>query len=245
MRSRTRAIAASDGPSWQPSPVMRPYEISSTVKQRALKTRGRIGSLDSIDARRSALVVVDMQNHFVGPGFSAAAPAARTVAPAINRMASKMRASGGLVVWIQTSAAQSLREWRNHHEFNMTPEQAKTRLRSLAEDAEGFLLHPDMQVAASDLWVKKTHYSAFIGRSSNLDAALRARGVHTLLISGTVTNVCCESCARDAMMLDYRVAMLSDGCAAWTNEEHVASLDTFVLFFGDVLTVEQAIARIE
>ena len=223
---------------------MRPYEISPTVRLRAHQIRGQIDGLDTIDPKRSALLIIDMQNHFVAPGCFAAPPAALTIVPAINRMASAMRGAGGLVVWIQTSAAQSLQHWRNHHEFNMTPERATRRLESLAEDAEGFLLHSQMQVAADDLRSRKTHYSAFIGSPSSLDAELRARGINTLLVCGTVTNVCCESCARDAMMLDYRVAMLSDGCAAWTNEEHVAALDTFVLFFGDVVTVEQATARL-
>ncbi|MGB8057805.1 MAG: isochorismatase family protein, partial [Pseudolabrys sp.] len=57
----------------------------------------------------------------------------------------------------------------------------------------------------------------------------------TLLITGTVTNVCCESTARDAMMLDYRVVMLSDGNASLTDEEHTASLNNFLVFFGDVV----------
>jgi ureidoacrylate peracid hydrolase len=53
--------------------------------------------------------------------------------------------------------------------------------------------------------------------SSDIDAQLRSRGIDTLLIAGTATNVCCESTARDAMMLDYRVIMLSDANA--TDEE--------------------------
>jgi ureidoacrylate peracid hydrolase len=65
-----------------------------------------------------------------------------------------------------------------------------------------------------------------------------------VLIAGTATNVCCESSARDAMMLDYRVIMLSDANAASTDEEHAATLDTFILFFGDVMTADEAIGRL-
>jgi ureidoacrylate peracid hydrolase len=73
---------------------------------------------------------------------------------------------------------------------------------------------------------------------------LGARGIESLLIAGTATNVCCESTARDAMMLDYRVVMLSDANSAFTHEEHTSSLDNFALFFGDVMGVDEAIARL-
>jgi ureidoacrylate peracid hydrolase len=56
--------------------------------------------------------------------------------------------------------------------------------------------------------------------------------------AGTATKVCCESTARDAMMLDYRVIMLSDANATLTDEEHTATLNSFLLFFGDVMTVD-------
>ena len=59
-----------------------------------------------------------------------------------------------------------------------------------------------------------------------------------------MTNVCCESTARDAMMLDYRVVMLSDGNASLTDEEHAASLNNFLIFFGDVMTTDEAVARL-
>jgi ureidoacrylate peracid hydrolase len=80
--------------------------------------------------------------------------------------------------------------------------------------------------------------------SSDIDAQLKARGIDTVLITGTATNVCCESSARDAMLRDYRVVMLSDGNATWTDEEHAATLNTFMLFFGDVMTTDEAVARL-
>ena len=92
--------------------------------------------------------------------------------------------------------------------------------------------------------MKKIKYSAFIAGSSDIDAQLKARGIETLLVTGTVTNVCCDSTARDAMMLEYRVAMLSDGNASLTDEEHAASLNNFLIFFGDVMTTDEAIGRL-
>ena len=92
--------------------------------------------------------------------------------------------------------------------------------------------------------MKKIKYSAFTPGSSNLDALLRARAIETLLVAGTATNVCCDSTARDAMLLDYRAIMLADANATWSDEEHRSSLDNFFLFFGDVMTVDEAIDRL-
>ena len=62
-----------------------------------------------------------------------------------------------------------------------------------------------------DLTVEKNRFSAFIQGSSDLAAVLRGRGLDTILITGTVTNVCCESTARDAMMLNFKTVMITDG----------------------------------
>ena len=87
-------------------------------------------------------------------------------------------------------------------------------------------------------------HSAFIAGSSDIDEKLKSRGIETLLITGTATNVCCESTARDAMMLDYRVIMVSDANAASTDEEHAATLNNFILFFGDVMTADEGVGRL-
>ena len=71
---------------------------------------------------------------------------------------------------------------------------------------------------------------------------LRARGIDTLLITGTVTSVCCESTARDAMMLNFKTIMVTDGNAAMTDDDHAASLVAFYLTFGDIMSTDMLIA---
>jgi ureidoacrylate peracid hydrolase len=223
---------------------MHRYVVSDAVKARLLERQGKLTSRDTIDAARAALVVVDMQNHFVAPGFPAEVPLSREIVPNINRVARAMRAAGGTVVWIQTTAAGGLEQWSNYHRHMLTAERRQKRLSSLDEGAEGFKLYPALEVLPNDLRVKKIKYSAFIAGSSDIDAQLKSRDIDSVLITGTATNVCCESSARDAMMLDYRVAMLSDGNATWTDEEHAATLNSFLLFFGDVMTTDEAIAKL-
>jgi ureidoacrylate peracid hydrolase len=220
------------------------YVVSNAVKERVLRRQGKLVSHDEIDAARAALVVIDMQNHFVAEGFPAEVPLSREIVPTINRLARAMRIAGGQVVWVQTTATGALEHWANHHKYMLTPERAAKRLASLDEGAEGFKLYPALEPLPNDLWVKKIKYSAFISGSSDIDTQLNSRGIDTVLIAGTATNVCCESSARDAMMLDYRVIMLSDANATWTDEEHTATLNNCLLFFGNVMTTDDAIGRL-
>jgi ureidoacrylate peracid hydrolase len=219
---------------------MHRYMMPDAVKERVLRSQGRLVSHDEIKAAHTALVVIDMQNHFVAEGFPAEVPLSREIVPVINRLARAVRTAGGRVAWVQTTAAGALQQWANHHKYRLTPERRAARLASLDEDAEGFKLFPALEPRSGDLRVKKIKYSAFIAGSSDIDAQLKGCGIDTVLIAGTATNVCCESSARDAVMLDYRVIMLSDANATWSDEEHAATLNNFALFFGDVMTADEA-----
>ena len=223
---------------------MHNYVIPQSVKDRVIKRQGKLLSHDSIDAGRTALVVVDMQNYFVAEGFAAEVPKARDIVPNINRMAKALRAAGGTVVWVQTTATGALEQWANHHAHMLTPDRKEKRLTQLNEGHDGFKVYPKLEPLPADLRIKKVKYSAFIAGSSDIDGQLKNLGIDTLLVTGTVTNVCCESTARDAMMLDYRVVMLSDGNASLTDQEHAASLNNFLIFFGDVMTTDEAASRL-
>ena len=126
----------------------------------------------------------------------------------------------------------------------LTPERRARRLADLDEASDAFKLYPTLEALPSDLRVKKTTYSAFMPGVSDLDAQLKRLGIDTVLITGTATNVCCETSARDAMILDYRVIMVADGNATWTDEEHAATLNNFLLFFGDVMTTDEVAGRL-
>jgi len=223
---------------------MHRYVMPESVRDRVLSRQGKLFSHDTIEAGRAALVVVDMQNYFCAEGFPAEVPLSRAIVPNINRLARAMRAAGGTVVWVQTDSAQALARWGNHHSHMLTPERVQKRLAGLDAGAEGFRLFGELEALPTDLRVRKVTYSAFMPGSSDIDAQLGARGIDTVLIAGTATNVCCESSARDAMLRDYRVIMLSDGNATWTDEEHAATLNSFAIFFGDVMSTEEAAARL-
>jgi nicotinamidase-related amidase len=70
---------------------------------------------------------------------------------------------------------------------------------------------PEINIESKDKVLPKKRYSAFY--ETDLDSILRSRGIQDLIISGVMTNLCCETTARDAFMRDYRVFFLIDGTA--------------------------------
>ena len=225
---------------------MNKVAIPRAVIDDVIRTRGREHVFDTLDPAKTALVVVDMQNAFMMKGVAhALCEQAIEIVPNINRLADAMRRTGGTVVWIQTAATpETLQSWSVNVEMN-GPERTAERFASLAPGCKGYELWEDLDAKPDDAFVQKTRFSAFIQGSSNLEAVLRARGIDTVLITGTVTNVCCESTARDAMMRNFRTVMVTDGNAATSDALHNASLIAFYLTFGDIMPTEMLIAALD
>lgn len=216
--------------------------IPQEVIDRVVARRGREHIHDDLIPSKTALIVVDMQNAFMPvPVAHAPCEMAPKIVPQINTLAAKVRETGGKVIWIQTACTAGDKiTWSNAHNI-VRPERAEKRFTALERGSEGYALWPEMDARPEDLYVEKHRFSAFIQGSSDLDAILREHAIDTVLITGTVTNVCCESTARDAMMLNYKVVMVSDGNAADNDEEHNATLRSIYLQFGDVMDTNMLI----
>lgn len=222
-----------------------PYQPEPAIRDRIIARQGRLHAHERLSASHTALVVIDMQNYFCAPAFPAGNAYARAIVPAINQAATALRAAGGLVVWVRTTAVGAAQRWARHHQRMLTADRAARRLETLHPQHLGYRLFEGLRTAETDLFVDKIMYSALIPGSSSLDQELRSRDIDTLLIAGTATNVCCESTARDAMMLDYGVVMLADANAASSDDAHRHALDTVGLYFGDVMRVDEAVARLD
>jgi len=211
--------------------------IPQAVIDRVVSRRGKEHIFDDLEPSKTALVVVDMQNAFMMEGVAHAfVMSAQDIVPNVNRLASAVRRTGGKVVWIQTIwTEEGGSEWSILDSMSL-PHWTTKRIEALSRGSKGWELWAGLEVKPEDLVVEKQRFSAFIQGSSELHDILKARGLDTLLITGTVTNVCCESTARDAMMLNYKTIMVSDGNAASTDEEHNASLAAFYSIFGDVMS---------
>ena len=224
---------------------MNGVNLPQSIIDRVTAKRGTAHPFAALDAARTALVVVDMQNGFMDDAVGhAVCPPARDIVPTVNRLASAVRHAGGGVFWIKNTYDESCeREWSVMQEL-ATPEGRRRRAASMSADTVGHALWPALKVEPQDEIVRKNRFSAFLPGASELPARLRARGFDTVLITGTVTNVCCESSARDAMMSNFRVVMVSDANAAITQEEHDASLIALYLTFTDLMDTDMIIAHL-
>ncbi len=216
------------------------FELPAEYVERAMSRQGRAHSVERLVAPSTALLVVDMQRYFMEPPFAGACPMAQEVVLNVNRLAEAIRGAGGSIVWIQMKAPPEKGDWSALRD-RFSAAAAEARWGQLGVEGRGFELWPDLDVHGTDLRIVKSRYSAFIPGSSELDEMLSKRNIDTLLIAGVATNGCCESTARDAMMLYYRVLMVSDACAAATDGEHAATLGNFYLFFGDVQGTEEIV----
>ena len=162
--------------------------------------------------------------------------------PNVNRLAAALRETGGKVFWIQnTTNEANLKEWSNWFAMSR-PELLQERIDCFQAGAPGHALYPDLEVRPEDEIVYKYRFSAFVQGASDLPQRLMDGGFEYVLIVGTVTNVCCESSARDAMMLNFKTVMVSDGNAAHSDAEHTATLAAFYAVFGDVMDTDMVIA---
>lgn len=220
--------------------------IPDFVVQRVVARRGTEHCFSNLDPGRTALVVIDLQHAFMNEAVGhAVVPAARDIVPAVNRLATAVRATGGGVFWVKmTHDERCLTDWSVAFEL-ATPEMREKRIAALTEGSLGHELWPELDIRPEDEIVKKYRYSAFMPGTSELPDRLRARGFDTVLITGTVTNVCCESSARDANMTNFRTVMVSDGNAANSQEEHDASLTAFYNIFGDVMDTDMIVASLQ
>ena len=219
--------------------------LPDDVVERVVQRRGAAHCYADLDPLKTALVVVDLQHAFMNDAVGhAVVPSARDIVPAVNRLAAAVRQSGGGVFWIQmTHDDKTETDWSVAYDI-ATPAMRAKRIAALIEGSLGHQLWPTLDVKPEDEIVLKYRFSAFMPGTCDLADRLRARGFDTVLITGTVTNVCCESSARDANMTNFRTIMVSDGNAASTQEEHEASLTAFYNVFGDVMDTDMIIANL-
>jgi ureidoacrylate peracid hydrolase len=217
--------------------------VRQEIIDRVMARRGRFHIFDSFDPARTALLVIDMQDTFCAPDSPAEVPVSRSIVESINRLARALRARGATVVWILHANTRrgEKSDWEMFFNHIVADDVRLRTIDSLLPGRQS--VWSGLEQGNDDLTVFKNRYSALIHGSSQLEPLMRNLGIDTLLIAGTKTNVCCEATARDAMMLDFRTVIVSDCCAALSDEEHRATLETFIQQFGDVMTADEVLER--
>lgn len=225
---------------------MHKIDMSPEVLNRIKGFRNAIHMFDRLDPARTAHVIVDLQNGFMEPGATVELPVARDIVPNVNEICKAVRAAGGVNVFIRYLIDEATQvSWSSWFTDFASPQRRKAMIETFGKDCHGFALWPELDVKPEDLIVDKTRFGAFVPGSSQLHEILQARGIDTLIITGTATNVCCESTARDAMQMNYKVIFVADGNAALTDAEHNATLNNMVTLFADVMTTEELVGFLD
>ncbi len=210
------------------------WRIEQREYDRQEQRRGRRHAYESVDARRTALIVVDMVPFFVEESSYC-----RGIVSNITRLANALRNAGGTVSWIVPSSDQTHPDLTREFFGEEVAEMFRT---SGGTGPISERVWAGLSPQAEDLYFEKSAYSAFFPGSSDMPASLRARGIDTVVITGTLTNICCESSARDAYASGFRVIFIADGTAARRDEDHNAALYNIYRSFGDVRPTDEAIA---
>lgn len=197
--------------------------------------RGRhLNAFDSIDPARSALLVIDMQNVFMEPGEVFGNPNALDIVPAVNQAARIMREAGARIIWTRQTVSHQPPLAMPAWQYDLSIPHVREAVETMVAGTRSHALHTAMDVRNADIVIDKYRYGAFMCPAKGLERALAGLDVDMLVIAGTLTNVCCETTARDGNMLGYKIVFLSDATAASTDEEHNAALLNIRVSFGDV-----------
>ncbi|HWM45963.1 MAG TPA: cysteine hydrolase [Xanthobacteraceae bacterium] len=214
-----------------------PYGFPQYVIDRVMQKRGKLAVYDRFEPRRTAMLVIDMQNFYVGEIASVVG-----IIPNINRLARHVRSVGSRVIWVGMTAGEGGKSlWPVYHDYFFTPEKGANHRDQLSPGHDGHKFHKDLDIRQGEEIVYKSRFSPFVKGASNIEDVLAAHGIDSLIVTGTATNMCCESAARDAMMLDYKVVMVADANGARYPEDHLAGLTSFYQSFGDVRSTDEVI----
>ncbi len=211
-------------------------EIPQALVDKIVARRGHLHVYDRLDPSRTALVVIDMDI-----GSCAREPELTAAAiEKINMVSRPLRKAGGTIAFVTSEIADPADLGRRLGETTAAKYVAETQPGGI-----GTRLAPALVVDKADLHKRKAGASAFFPGRCDLHLELRSRNITSLLIAGLVTNVCCESSARDGCELGYEVTMISDANVGQSFGLHEASLSTFFRVFGDVRPARDIVQLID
>lgn len=211
--------------------------VDPVEKERKERRGGLLRSLhEKVNPDHTAILVVDMQNDFCSEGgflsqLGVDLSNVGRIIPEIQRLLNRARASNIPVIHI-----------RSHFdpEYLLPPMLERLERKNsppyCIQGTWGAEFVPGLAPEDADIVITKHRYSGFF--ATDLDMRLRARGIRTVILTGTATNNCVDGTGRDAFYEGYYVVLLSDATTAPTAELHDAALQTADHAYAVVHTVE-------
>jgi len=177
----------------------------------------------------SALLVIDMQKYFLDENSHAYLPGAKGAVENVERLLSAYRARSLPVIFT-----------RHAHPRDQRPgAMARWWGDLLREGDEKSEIVPRLMPRRGEKVIRKSRYSAFAG--TDLERTLRSYGASSVLVTGVMTHLCCETTARDAFVHDFDVFFVIDGTASETEDLHVSSLKTLTDGFAIPVTTAEVL----
>jgi nicotinamidase-related amidase len=214
-----------------------PYVTKDTIGSKVSVWLGKIRSYNEhemrLNAARSALLVIDMQQFFLETASPSYICGGAAILPTLKRMITAFRSAGRPVIFTR----------HVHH-----PNDLDTGIMGwwwegkCLEGSPESEIHPELVPMSGEKVVFKHRYSAFY--NTDLETVLRCLKVEDIVVSGIMTNMCCESTARDAYYRDYRVFVPADGTGTISEEMHLASLLNLAFGFAFVTTSDTIMAQL-
>jgi len=216
---------------------MKPYVTAETLGGKAQAWLEQIAPFNQhrmrVEKETSALLVIDMQKFFLEPGSPTFTCGGLAILPTVKQLIAAFREVGRPVIYT-----------RHVHR----PDGSDLGIMGwwwegrCVEGSVESELHDGVAPLADEQVVLKRRYSAFYG--TDLETVLRCLEVKDLVVSGVMTNLCCESTARDAYYRDYRVFFLADGTGTVNEEMHLASLLNLAFGFAFVTTADEVVRQL-
>ena len=216
---------------------MEPYVTTGNIDAKAHEWLEKIQPFNehemTLNVGASALLVVDMQQFFLDEASPTYTCGGVAIIPTVKRVLGAFRKAGRPVIFSR----------HVHH-----PDDLDVGIMGwwwegkCLEGSPESEIHPELAPLPSEKVIFKHRYSAFY--NTDLETVLRCLKVEDVVIAGTMTNMCCESTARDAYYRDYRVFFLADGTGSITEEMHLASLLNLAFGFAYITTSDAILAQL-
>ena len=181
-----------------------------------------------IDVRHMALLVIDMQNYFLDPNEHAFIPSAPSIFPNVKRIMQVCKELG-----VPTILTRHVNSRDNAGLMGI-------RWHEVIRDGDPRSdIHPDIISIGGEVLVK-SQFDAFHG--TKLEKRLKAAGVRQIVLTGVMTNLCCETTARSAFVKGFEVIMPVDATAAYNYEFHLATFLNMAYIFSRPITSRELIS---
>lgn len=185
---------------------------------------------------KTALLVIDVQNSFVEEGSANEIKGIKENLAKVKDFIDFCREKGIEVIYTRHTFDPN----KNIIEAKLFSEE---ELEDLRKGSHGWEIHDKIKPREGDIIIDKYKYDAFF--KTNLDDVLKSKGIKNVIITGTITQVCCESTARSAMFYDYNVFFLSDLNFSFDEELHNGTLKVLKRSFGEVMGSDEIMEKLK